>query len=88
MRVPKYLGYLGNEDTHTTHTQTQQYTTTSQEHMHATTTTTPKKRTHNKNNKHTCMQQQPQQLKNPTPRTIIGHSPHPPTCVWVRWVFI
>ena len=20
--------------------------------------------------------------------TIIGHSPHPPTCVWVGWVFI
>ena len=19
--------------------------------------------------------------------TIIGHSPHPPTCVWVGWVF-
>ena len=45
------------------------------------------------------MQQQQQQkthmyatttttIKNPTPRTIIGHSPHPPTCVWVGWVFI
>ena len=45
------------------------------------------------------MQQQQQQqqthmyattttIKNPTPRTIIGCSPHPPTCVWVGWVFI
>ena len=38
----------------------------------------------------TCMQQQQQQTHtyattttttNPTPWTIIGHSPHPPTCV-------
>ena len=24
----------------------------------------------------------------PTPMTIIDYSPHPPTCVWVGWVFI
>ena len=43
------------------------------------------------------MQQQQQQqthtyatttTKKPTPRTIIGRTPHPPTCVWVGWVFI
>ena len=55
--------------------------------MH-TTTTTPQK----------CMQQEQQThiyattttttMKQPTPRTIIGHSPHPPTCVWVGLVFI
>ena len=27
-------------------------------------------------------------IKNPTPRTNIGHSPRPPTCVWVGWVFV
>ena len=79
MRVPKYLGYLGNKKL-TPHTTM---------HNHMT-------KTHACNNKnipqeHTCMQQQQQQqthicnktttIKNPTPRTIIGHSPHPPTCV-------
>ena len=50
--------------------------------------------------KNTCMQQQQEQqqthmytttattTKTPTPRTIIGHSPHPPTCAWLGWVFI
>ena len=53
--------------------------------------------------KNTCMQQQQQQqqqthtyattsttttIKNTTPRTIISHSPNPPTCVWVGWVFV
>ena len=27
-------------------------------------------------------------IKKSTSRTIIGHSPHPPTCVWVGWVLI
>ena len=83
--MPKYLGYLGNEEltphTHkpnntqphakTTCTQQQQHP---KKHMHATTTT--KTHIHNNNNKGI-----------PTPRTIIGCSPHPPTCMWVGWVF-
>ena len=102
MRVPKKLGYIGNKETHTIHThklnntqphdkntcvQQQQHPP---KHTHATTTTTT----------NTHMQQQQQQqthtyattttttTTNPTPRTIIGHSPHPPTCVWVGWVFV
>ena len=43
-----------------------------QKHIHTTTTNTTTTTT----------------IKNRTPRTIIGHSPHPPTCVWVGWVFI
>ena len=46
--------------------------------------------TNTKRNTHaqkTHMQQQ--QQKSPTPMgTIVGHSPLPPTCVWVGWVFI
>ena len=78
-----------NEETHTTHTKNPTI------HNHMT-------KTHACNNNNTplntCMQQQQQQthmyatstttIKNPTPRTIIGNSPHPPTCVWVGWVFI
>ena len=34
-------------------------------------------------------QQKQQQKNTSTPmRMIGGHSPHPPTCLWVGWVFI
>ena len=73
-------------------------------HTHNPNNTQPHdKNTHTQQQQHppkTCMQQQQQQqqthtyatttttIKNPTHRTIIGHSPHLPTCVWVGWVFI
>ena len=36
------------------------------------------------------IQQSTKKCNKPSPipmGTIIGHSPHPPTCVWVGWVF-
>ena len=38
---------------------------------------------------HPTIKQKTQQHNKPIPMgTIIGRSPHPPTCVWVGWVFI
>ena len=75
MKVPKYLGYLGNEKlTPHTHTTT---TTHQKTHTHDATTTPPRAKTHihsNYNNNKKGI---------PKLRTIIGHSPHPPTCMWV-----
>ena len=61
--------------------------------MYATTTTTTHQRAHaqqQQQQKHMYPTTTTTTIKKaiPTPRTIIGHSPHPPTCLWVGWVFL